>query len=107
MAAEAIVQRVESLAAAEALQFDARSSGPGAAIGSGVGVPEGRLSGVQLHVLENGVRPVGLVDGSRERVDGKFVIRSNRFSGFRVGNGGPEIKFDGFNGDVKVVRRTR
>ena len=45
--------------------------------------------------------------GSAERVNGRFVYRSNRFSGFRVGNGGPEIKFDGFNGDVRVLRRTR
>jgi hypothetical protein len=42
-----------------------------------------------------------------ERVNGRFLYRRNTFSGFRVGNGGPEIKFDGFNGDVKVVRRTR
>jgi len=45
--------------------------------------------------------------GTGERVNGKFVFRGNSFSGFRVGNGGPEIKFDGFNGDVKVIRRTR
>ena len=42
-----------------------------------------------------------------ERVTGKFIYRGNQFTGFRVGNGGPEIKFDGFNGDVKVLRRTR
>jgi DUF4097 and DUF4098 domain-containing protein YvlB len=44
---------------------------------------------------------------SGERVNGKFMYRGNNFSGFRVGNGGPEIKFDGFNGDVRVLRRTR
>ena len=42
-----------------------------------------------------------------ERVNGRFVFRSNGFSGFRVGNGGPEIKLDGFNGDIKIVRRAR
>lgn len=42
-----------------------------------------------------------------ERVGSRFVLRSNQFSGFQVGNGGPEIKFDGFNGSVKVLRRTR
>lgn len=42
-----------------------------------------------------------------ERVNGKFVYRANKFSGFRVGNGGPEIQLDGFNGDIKVLRRTR
>jgi hypothetical protein len=44
---------------------------------------------------------------SAERVNGRFVYRRNSFSGFRVGSGGPEIKFDGFNGDVRVLRRTR
>jgi hypothetical protein len=47
-----------------------------------------------------------LVPGERT-VSGKYVYRSNQFTGFKVGNGGPEIKFDGFNGDVKVLRRTR
>jgi hypothetical protein len=42
-----------------------------------------------------------------ERVNGRYVFRSNQFNGFRVGNGGPEIKFDGFNGDIRVIRRTR
>jgi hypothetical protein len=42
-----------------------------------------------------------------ERLNGRFVYRSNSFSGFRVGNGGPEIKFDGFNGDVRILRRTQ
>ena len=42
-----------------------------------------------------------------ERVNGRFVYKKNGFSSFRVGNGGPEIKFDGFNGDIKVVRRAR
>src|SRR5262249_6251698 len=44
---------------------------------------------------------------SGERINGRFLYRRDSFSGFRVGNGGPEIKFDGFNGDVKVIRRTR
>ena len=39
LTAEAIIQRVQSLAAAEALQFDARSSSSGAASTPGVGVP--------------------------------------------------------------------
>jgi hypothetical protein len=42
-----------------------------------------------------------------ERVNGRFVYRGNSFTGVRVGNGGPEIKFDGFNGDVLILRRTR
>jgi transposase len=39
LTAEAIIQRVQSLAAAEALQFDARSSSSGAASAPSVGVP--------------------------------------------------------------------
>lgn len=42
-----------------------------------------------------------------ERRDGKFVYRSNGFQGARVGSGGPELQFDGFNGDVKILRRSR
>lgn len=49
--------------------------------------------------------PAAAVNG--ERVNGRFLYRGNTFSGFRVGNGGPEIKFDGFNGDIRIVRRTR
>jgi hypothetical protein len=39
LTAEAIIQRVQSLAAAAALQFDARSSSSGTAPAAGVGVP--------------------------------------------------------------------
>jgi len=42
-----------------------------------------------------------------ERVGGVYRYKGNSFSGFRVGNGGPEIKFDGFNGDVRILSRTR
>ena len=42
-----------------------------------------------------------------ERINGRYVYKGDQFNGFRVGNGGPEIKFDGFNGDIKVLRRTR
>ncbi len=39
-----------------------------------------------------------------ERRGGKFVYRSNRFTTVRVGRGGPELTFDTFNGDVRVLR---
>ena len=42
---------------------------------------------------------------SRKRENGKFVYKSDRSFGARVGRGGPEIEFDGFNGDIHVVRR--
>jgi hypothetical protein len=42
---------------------------------------------------------------SAERRDGKFVYRSNRFSAFRIGNGGPELKFDTLNGSIRIINR--
>jgi hypothetical protein len=39
-----------------------------------------------------------------ERRNGKFVYKSNSFSGVRIGNGGPEMEFDGFNGDVRILQ---
>ena len=41
---------------------------------------------------------------SRKREKGKFVYKSDRSFGARVGRGGPEIEFDGFNGEIHVVR---
>jgi hypothetical protein len=38
-----------------------------------------------------------------ERRDGKFVYR-NTFSGARIGDGGPMLEFDGFNGDVRILQ---
>lgn len=39
----------------------------------------------------------------QERKDGKFIYRSDRFFGIRVGaKGGPEIKIDSFNGDIFI-----
>jgi hypothetical protein len=40
-----------------------------------------------------------------ERHDGKFVFRTSRFTGGRVGAGGPEIKADNLNGDIRVLER--
>jgi len=41
------------------------------------------------------------------REDGKFVFRSDRFSGARVGAGGPELKFDAFNGAIHIRERAQ
>ena len=35
----------------------------------------------------------------------KFVFRSDRFTGGRIGNGGPEIKAQNLNGDIRVLER--
>jgi len=50
--------------------------------------------------------PVNYLPGStgqnREQRGNKFVYKTNDFFGVRIGNGGPEIKFDGFNGNICI-----
>jgi hypothetical protein len=43
----------------------------------------------------------------REQQDGKFVYKSHQFYGVRVGHGGPELKFDAFNGDIRIRNREK
>jgi len=40
-----------------------------------------------------------------ERRNGKFVYRSDRSTGLRIGNGGPEFSFDTLNGSIRIVNR--
>lgn len=40
-----------------------------------------------------------------ERTNGKWVYRSDRFKGGRVGAGGPEITIRNLNGDIRVLER--
>jgi hypothetical protein len=40
-----------------------------------------------------------------ERRDGKRVYQTDRFARGRIGSGGPEIELDGFNGDIRILRR--
>lgn len=40
-----------------------------------------------------------------ERRDGKFIYRSDNFTGMRIGNGGPEFKFDTLNGSIRIINR--
>ncbi len=40
-----------------------------------------------------------------KRRDGKFVYKSNRYSGARVGSGGPELQFDSFNGNIRLTEQ--
>src|ERR1051325_313915 len=42
---------------------------------------------------------------SAEHRGSKFVFRSDRFTGGRIGNGGPEIKTENLNGDIRVLER--
>lgn len=39
------------------------------------------------------------------RKEGKYVYKSDRFTGVRIGKGGPEIKMDTLNGDILIARR--
>jgi DUF4097 and DUF4098 domain-containing protein YvlB len=40
-----------------------------------------------------------------ERRDGKRVWKTDKFARGRVGSGGPEIELDGFNGDIRILKR--
>ncbi len=42
---------------------------------------------------------------SGEQRNGKFVFHSDRFTGGRIGNGGPEIKAENLNGDIRILER--
>jgi hypothetical protein len=42
---------------------------------------------------------------SAERHGTKFVFRSDRYTGGRIGSGGPEIKAENLNGDIRVLER--
>jgi hypothetical protein len=41
----------------------------------------------------------------QERRNGKLVFRTDRYTGGRVGSGGPEIKLENLNGDLRVLER--
>ena len=43
----------------------------------------------------------------REQHDGKYVYKSHQFYGVRVGHGGPDLKFDAFNGDIRIRNREK
>jgi hypothetical protein len=42
---------------------------------------------------------------SAEQHGTKFVYRSDRYTGGRIGSGGPEIKAENLNGDIRVLER--
>jgi hypothetical protein len=39
------------------------------------------------------------------RKKGKYVYKSDRFTGVRIGKGGPEIKMDTLNGDILIAKK--
>lgn len=40
--------------------------------------------------------------GKMERKDGRFVFKSDRSSNLQVGSGGPELRFETFNGNIQI-----
>ena len=42
---------------------------------------------------------------TKKTKDGKLIYKSNVFFGVRVGDGGPELKFDAFNCDIRILSR--
>lgn len=42
-----------------------------------------------------------------DRRDGKFVYKADRSVGVRVGSGGPELRFETLNGDVRILQRRK
>ena len=44
-------------------------------------------------------------EGSRQK--GRFVYRSNRHQGVRIGAGGPEIKMETLNGDIVIANKNK
>ena len=42
-----------------------------------------------------------------ERGEGKFIYRSDRYTGIRVGRGGPEIQLDSINGTIQILERSK
>jgi hypothetical protein len=43
----------------------------------------------------------------RTEKDGKFIYRSDGFTGVRTGKGGPEIKLETLNGDILIAKRSK
>jgi DUF4097 and DUF4098 domain-containing protein YvlB len=42
-----------------------------------------------------------------ERKQGKFVYKADRSAGVRVGSGGPELRFETLNGDIRILQRRK
>ena len=51
------------------------------------------------------VTPLPALSPVSERRDGKFIYRSDRSTGLRIGNGGPEFNFDTLNGSIRIINR--
>jgi hypothetical protein len=43
--------------------------------------------------------------GVTRKSNGRFTYKSDRGFAVRVGGGGPELTFDAFNGDIRILRQ--
>jgi hypothetical protein len=76
-----------------------------------VSFPPGLAADLRFKTFNGGVYtdfpvtylPVQAASG--ERRDGKFVYKSNEWSSVRVSRGGPELSFDAFNGNIRILNR--
>jgi hypothetical protein len=44
--------------------------------------------------------------GTAERKNGKFIFKSDRHSSVRVGSGGPELRFETVNGEIRIKKES-
>jgi DUF4097 and DUF4098 domain-containing protein YvlB len=44
--------------------------------------------------------------GTAERKNGKFVYRQDRHTSVRIGSGGPELKFETVNGEIRIKKES-
>jgi hypothetical protein len=51
------------------------------------------------------LRALPLASPTTERKNGRFVYKSDRYTGGRAGSGGPEIKLENLNGNLRVLER--
>lgn len=49
--------------------------------------------------------PAGIPEVAEARRGTKYVYRGNRFTGVRIGTGGPELRFETLNGNVYIRKR--
>jgi hypothetical protein len=54
--------------------------------------------------------PVGYLPADppvKKSENGRFVYKSGEYQGVRIGQGGPELKFDAFNGNIRILSQAQ
>ena len=59
----------------------------------------------QVRVCDYDVTALPRMVSTSERRNGKFVYRSDDFTGMRIGSGGPEFRFNTLNGSIRIINR--